>query len=481
VLTSDGDRVIGVLKIYSDILFMNLSLPNLASFQDRVVKHRSDFLIAGLLIALAGFLAFIGGQMVDTVIWQDYTEDVWFGSDIERVVVDMSVRYGYHGRIKVHPLFTLLTFPVVTALQLLLRVSAEMAIKLTIAGTTAIWAGVFFWILRVLGCRRFDATLFSVLALSSAGVMFWVVLPETYLFGSLSMLVPVLFIGLSADRARSQWWAILVSAFSFSMTTTNWMVGIFAAFARYAWQRAIFITIGAFLLVLALWRVQKRFFPGVGFLLDTNEEKNYILPAAAGGPLRVLIGFFSHSMVMPAMKVIPSNRNQPDWPMLSAQFALPGSAGPLSIVAVLLWLALLALGIWAFIKIKSQPRLRIVVALALLGQLVLYSVYGEETFLYGIHIIPFLIIVCATISLTPLRPIGLALATAVIITAGINNGMQFHQATEFLQKRGPLREQVPTQPWLKSMELKSDVRGEMAALTSGRDRPRFSPPIGGET
>ena len=434
---------------------MNLLSPSWATLHDRVVKHRSDFLILGLLMALAGFLAFAGGQMVDSVIWKDYTEDVWFGSDIERVVVDMSVRYGYHGRIKVHPLFTLLTFPAVTALQVLLRVSAEMAIKLVLAGTTALWVGIFFWILRVMGCRRFDATLFSVLALSSAGVMFWVVLPETYLFGSLSMLVPVLFVGLTQEKARSQWWAVVVSAFSLSMTTTNWMVGIFAAFSRYSWRRATGITIGAFLLVLALWQVQKRFFPGVGFLLDANEEKNYILPAAAGGPLRVLAGFFSHAMVMPAIKVISSNRDQPEWPMLSAQFAVPGSAGLLSILAVVLWLALLALGIWAFIKIQQHRPLRIVVALALIGQLALYLVYGEETFLYGIHIIPFLIIVCATLSLTHLRSIGLALATAVIITAGINNSMQFHHATEFLQNRGPLREQVPTKPLLRSRAMQS--------------------------
>jgi hypothetical protein len=460
---------------------MNLSIPPLAYFQDRLVKHRSDFLIAGLLMVLAGFLAFAGGQMVDTVIWKDYTEDVWFGSDIERVVVDMSVRLGYHGRIKVHPLFTLLIYPVVTVLQVLLRVSAEMAIKLTMAGTTALWAGILFWILRVIGCRRFDAALYSVLALSSAGVMFWVVLPETYLFGSLSMLVPVLFVGLSQERARSQWWAILISAFSMSMTITNWMVGIFAAFVRYSWQRSMFITISAFSLVVALWRVQKRFFPGVDFILGDSEEKNYIFPATAGGPLRVLAGFVSHAMVMPAIHVIPSNRDQPEWPMLSAQFAWPGSAGLLSIVAVALWLALLALGVWAFIKIKQQPRLRIVVALALLGQLALYSVYGEETFLYGIHIIPFLIMVCAALSLTPLRPVGLALALALTITAGINNSIQFHQATEFLQHRGPLRQQVPTKPWLKSADIEpGEPLRAVAAMVPANSGPRRSPPIGGD-
>jgi len=58
-----------------------------------------------------------------------------------------------------------------------------------------LWFSSLFILLRLIGCRQFDAALFSILAATSAAAIFWFVIPETYSFGSLSIL---LALGLTA-------------------------------------------------------------------------------------------------------------------------------------------------------------------------------------------------------------------------------------------------------------------------------------------
>ena len=92
--------------------------------------------------------------------------------------------------------------------------------------------------------------------------------------------------------------------------------------------------------------------------------------------------------------------------------------------------------------------------LTLLGQLGLHLLYGEETFLYALHFAPLLVVFAACSTLTRMRLVGLVLAGALVISAGVNNAMQFRTATAVLASQGPPRHQVlvqmsqrPTDPW----------------------------------
>ncbi|MCU0549113.1 MAG: hypothetical protein MUC48_07175 [Leptolyngbya sp. Prado105] len=407
-------------------------------------SYRTDAVIIALLLVLTGLMTFAAGQMVDPVILKDFTEDVWFGSDVERVFSNMSFRTAPNSRAKVHPIFSLLVFPLVKAVRTLTGTPPEMAVMLLMAGTTAVWVGLLYVTLRLMGCRRFDATVFSVLSLSSAALIFWTTIPETYLFGSLSMLVALLVVALSQVSVLPTWSYILMSAFSLSITTTNWMAGMAATIVNHTLRRAIAITGTALALILGLWVVQSRIFPSTTFITDLSEELLYTMPKTSGGPIRVLLGFFFHPMVVPAMQLIPSNRNQPEWPMLSVQHALPGSGSLWGAIAFFIWMVMLGFGVLACWGIQKNLKLRITVALTLFGQLALHLVYGEETFLYAIHLIPFLIIVCAMATLTKWRSIVVGLAILLIVFAGLNNGEQFFNATEFLKNRGVLRSQNPT-------------------------------------
>jgi hypothetical protein len=405
-------------------------------------SYRVDLIIIALLAIVTSVLVYAGGQMIDPVLLLQSSEDVWFGSDVQRVFSNMSDRTASNFRSKVHPLFSLLVFPTAKLVQVVLRVSPTMAVQLLLAGTTALWVSLLYIVLRCMGCRRFDATVFSILAWSSAAFIFWTTIPETYLFGSLSLLLPLLFVVLAQTRRLPIWSYVAMSAFSLSITTTNWMVGMIATVMTQTRRWAIAITGMALGSVLLLWVVQSKLFPGTTFITDVAGEANYILPKTAGGPVRILLGLFLHPMVIPAIYLNPPNPRRPAWYLMSVQHAFPGSGSVAGGIAVVLWIALLALGVFACWTVRNQIKLRLTIALSILGQTALHLLYGEETFLYAIHLIPFLLITCAMATLTKWRSLCLALAILLIVFAGWHNGAQFYQATEFLKNRGPLHQQI---------------------------------------
>jgi len=86
------------------------------------------------------------------------------------------------------------------------------AVRIVIAAVASLWFSSLFILLRLIGCRQFDAALFSILAATSAAAMFWFVIPETYSFGSLSILLALGLTALAQHRKLSSLWYVVVSA-----------------------------------------------------------------------------------------------------------------------------------------------------------------------------------------------------------------------------------------------------------------------------
>ena len=422
---------------------MNFPTFSRSLFSAKLYHYRLDLLILSFLLFEASVMSFTGSQLIDPALLKDYTEDVWFGSDIARVLGNLTNLNSNFFRAKVHPLFPILTFPVTRLIILITNLPPVDAVRVLVALTAAMWVGVMFVTLRLIGCRRWDAALFSVLMLCSAANIFWTVIPESFLFGSLTLLLGLCFVALNQRKTLAPGWAVLVNILTLGVTTTNWLMGLAATAVSYSWRRSLQIIAGSLAAVLVLWRIQHHYFPSALFFIGNfGEETHYIMPSTSGGPLRVFLAFMFHTMVMPAMHLLPSNRNQPDWPLLSVQLANVGSGGFWGVISVALWAVLLLLGLWSFFTTRQNLKFRIALAVGLLGQLLLYTVYGEETFLYAIHIVPFLIALCALSSLTRFRLLVLTLATVLVVSGGINNGIQFTQATEFLKHTGPLHQQA---------------------------------------
>jgi len=425
-------------------MHMRLSVSRLA-FQARQCWR--DIVIVLVLAVGAAFAAFQGAQLVDPVIVNDRAWDVWFNSDVPRVFSEMVVRSASHWRINAHPLFPLVAFPLVCILRVGLHLESILAVRIVIAGVAPLWIGTLFLILRLMGCRRLDATLFSILASVSASAMFWFAIPETFAFGSLTILLAILVVGISERRRLSQLWYALASALTLSFTVTNWMAGIFAAFVDHRWKRALQITAMGLFVVVGLWGVEELVFPDIPTIpfatTDLKWERKYVFRKGSGGPLVSVRSFVFHSMVVPAIEVTP---NDPRIYLMVTQHSSPGTASTWGTIAVGLWAALLGLGLWGILSLREHRHLRLVLGLTLAGQLVLHAVYGQETFLYSLHFAPLLVLLAAFGTQTRARLAALILAGALILSAGLNNGMQFDQVRQFLHSRSspdqPLQTEV---------------------------------------
>ncbi len=425
----------------------------LSSLSPQIRRHYIDILIAFVFVILGGVASYLGAQLIDPIIVKVWNS--WFGGDMPRVFDNMTSRGSDHYRLKVHPLFSLIAFPPVTVLEKALHLEPIIAVRIVIAAVAALWLGTLFITLRLLGCRRFDAMLFSLLGATSAAAIFWFTVPETYSFGSLSILLALCFVVLTENYLFSSLWYVAVSALTLSITITNWMVGILVTAVNHRWKQSLQITVNAFAVVTLLWGVQKYIFPSAVFFLGDREEKKYVkVFKSAGEYLTVIKSFVSNTIVMPAIQ-LTENIKKPEWPYMSPQATDPGSGSIWGFIAVGLWMALLGLGMWGCFSSKKHPKLRLVLGFSLLGQLLLHLVYGGgETFLFSLHFAPLLIILAAFSTLTRARLVGLILAGMLIISAGINNVQLFYQATEYFLNHGTPRSQVqsqmlrrPSDPW----------------------------------
>lgn len=417
-----------------------------------IYRYRADLLIAVGLMIFSGSASYLGSGSVDPAINSFEAIDVWFDSDAPRVFDNMVSQQSNYKRTDVHPLFGLVAFPPVYLIKSILSIDSWVAVRLVIATVAILWTVAFFILLRCIGLRRGDSTLFTLLSGVSAAAMFWFVVPETFSFGSVTILLSLILVAVACRCTISPMYTIAISVLTLSVTISNWVVGLLAAIAIHTKKQALQIIAFTICAVLVLSSLQLFFFPRA-VLLGTSrrvlaEEAEFVLHGYFGNFIQSLKAFFFHSMVMPEIKVFDHYWNwltSPQWKIMRVQFSDIGSGTVWGLIAIPLWCSLLCLGIWSVYKVKEQGRTRIVLAAAILFQLSLHSFYGRETFLYSLHFTPLLVVLTAFGALTPQRRICLALATALLIVVGINNGLQFRRAVHSLRDNHPPLPNLHTQ------------------------------------
>lgn len=397
-----------------------------------------DVLLVLMLATVVGTSTYVRSQAMDFKMW-----DVWFEGNLPRNYAIMARQDSDHSRTNVHPLFSLISYSPTFLARHLLGVDRQTAVRLVLAATAALWLGTFYLLLRRLGCHRLDAGLFSLLAASSAAAMFWLPVPETYAFGSLSLLLALLVMVLTTRHECAFWWDVVINVLTLSVTVTNWMAGLLATVTRHPWDRGLRITLSALGVVTILAGVQSFFFPSAGaFFTHVRHESKYLLTDQAGGPLRVTRSLVFHSIVMPRFDVVPNNQSWKETgetkiylgERMTIQYSRTGSGSVWGRIAVSVWGGLLILGLWSLAFLKTHGRLRVVLGLLLLGQVTLHVFYGEESFLYALHVVPLLILLAALSTLTLARPVTLALTVVLILTATLNNGIEFQKAVDVVTR-----------------------------------------------
>ena len=404
------------------------------SVLDSAAARRSspgDWLIALALAVLAAAAVWFAACGLDELLVRGENHDIWFEGDCARVFENITDAKSVQSRAAVHPVFTLCMYLPVAVLRWA-GLEPIVAVRVMRALTAAACLAVFYGLLRAMRCRRVDGVLLSLLAASSAGAMFWFAVPETYPAGLLTILLALGLAALSETRRLAPAWDVVVNVATASVTITNWMVGLLATVVRWPAKRALLLIVASAVGVLFLMAVQHAFFPSAAWLPVSPEERSYVLHPDAGGPARVAPAFVFHSMVMPAIETTV-RYGEGSRPVMSVQHSMPGSASAWGRIGVVLWAVLLGCGVYGMIVCRGHRRLRLVLVLAIAGQLGLHLLYGLETFTYACHFGPLLIVVAAFATLTPVRRVALVLVAALLVCAVVNNTAQFRRAASSVE------------------------------------------------
>jgi hypothetical protein len=309
---------------------------------------------------------------------------------------------------------------------------------------------LFYVVLRLADFSRLEAVLVCALLLSSSAFIFWSGIIELYVSGACTILL-AMSVTLVWRHRFKYIFAIVTSAASLSVTVTNWVAGLAASFFSFGLRRAVQISVLAFVSVAVLTPVQYLIFPRAGGFLKINEEKSYIALKSEGHVIDAFVGFWTHAVVAPQVFKVPHEQEHRN--KLSFQGSSIKSSSWLGKAATVIWVSLLACGLWGMFRRGSQVAFRATLGVTLLGQLGLHLFYGPETFLYAAHFAPLLILLAAYSLRTPVRRAALISLPALVILAGLNNFEQFAQARDLLNEETPTeRDRVLRQMALRASD-----------------------------
>jgi len=397
-------------------------------------KDRADLLLVLTLALVTGLTTFYRAQLIDPILYIPETIDVLFDGDVAPIFDAFTRLDADFSNKSVHPLLPLVVY-LVGLPSRLLGLNDIVSARTIISGISAYTIGTFFVILRLLSYSRLDAILFSILAATTAAAQFWFAIPEHYGLGAATMLSALCLVAVAMHHQVPLFWYLVVNVLTVGVTITNWMAGIIATIATQSWQKAVRIYILTLVILAGLASIQKIFFPTAALkaIVGTGSQMEYVSFPPTDLLARYQV-FFFHSVVMPAIDKI-DNWHHSGWPyLMTVQHSLVGSGSVYGIAATAAWVALLGLGTWAFFSIDRYPQLRLTLGLTLLGQFVLHTFHGQETFLYSLHYTLLLVMVASLVTLTRMRKVGVVLAVIAIVTVGINNSLQFHSAMELVQQ-----------------------------------------------
>ncbi|MBW4524925.1 MAG: hypothetical protein KME18_06970 [Phormidium tanganyikae FI6-MK23] len=407
-------------------------MPFLAKFQISQTV-RLDIIIGAALAVLIGVGIYQGQLLLDPSLFREQGQDIWFDADVPNVFQLMTERHNLraHSRTERHPLLSLVVFSATFITKTGLRTSSLTAVQMVNSAIAALWVGTLYTLLRTISCVRLDSIIFSLLGATSAAAVFGLVIPESFPLGSLTILAALMLVAWGQYQPVSSIGYVIVSVMTLSITVTNWMFGLLASIVFHSWKQALQITTNAFLLVQVLWFVQKKIFPSARFFLDQSGTKEDTVFPSIFSALSTLRSFFAHSLVMPSIQRI--DKPGLPYPVMSVQTSVAGSGSAFGGIALVLWLLVLGLGIYTLFTLQTHSKLRLILGITLIAQVLLHLAFGSETFLYSLHFVPLLIVCAALTTLTRLRLLSLTLTGILVLALMINNGTQFNRAIVFLK------------------------------------------------
>ncbi len=357
------------------------------------------------ILAIFGALGLLFWALYGSVGWgmaerHLLENDLFFHSDVRRVVNDVTIPAASHRRTNVHPLFVLLANPAGTLLAKALGSTEHAAVLVnSLVGGMGIAAAGLFFALAGVPLRR--GVLCTLLLGCSTTHLYFGSLPETYAWSGLSI---VLLFLVALCRPNDWRWAWPAGVLAFGILSTNLAMAAITQgstllpgggaayeagqamrrFRRWVSYGALVVGLTALLALaqLAIWPTSALFFSPAAY---RGESRFVKAPSAsrhfAHREAKLLRHVFGYDWFAPALKKVSDHKRGYVMELQGERLraaTLPGN------VALILWLALLGGSVWGALHGRLH-RLPIFAALAvcLLFNQVLHTVYGDDFFLYG--------------------------------------------------------------------------------------------------
>lgn len=403
-------------------------------------SRKLDVLIVGLLALGAALGSWQGSALAGAALdvrgrSAGGYDDIWFDADVSDLHQRLTTGNYEQNHTVRHPLVPLMArLPMRLFLRAVPGADPVNVVRSGLTVVAALWASLLFLTLRLVGCRRSDATLFSLVGLTSAAAMFWLVVPDTFALGSLGIWLALAAVASASRWPAREWLTTTAAVTTLSVTVTNGVFGAIAAAVLHSRRRALQVVANAGCVVLVLWGLQRFIYPSSGFPYGYDQSyRSFILSADMRTPGAPLAALLLDGMVMPSVQTI-QRITQENYLVLSVQQSWPGSGGAAGLIAVIAWTSVLVLGASAAWS-GSVPRALVVfLAAAIASQLGLHVLFGEETFLYTMHVMPLLLVLAAMGTLTRARPLVLGFAAVLLVSGAVNNWLQFSRSLELAQQ-----------------------------------------------
>lgn len=388
------------------------------------MKHR-DSLGVMLLSLIVFALSLYQSDRLPDALYEPQYINLYFDGDPSRIFLSLFKRWEANFRTNAHPFWVWLSLPWGVALTRGLHLPEILAARLITAFWAALWAAAFQVFLRKVGLPFTLRALWLALAVSTAGVWYWVGVPETFLLAGASWLVPLLLLPGAASRLKLG----TANLASFGVLVTDWVSGLLVAWRTLGWRRSIPFVLAVIGAGQIIYETQGLLAPDLESPWRQMSERQYVAhrrAATVGTRLRA----YAHGVAAPEHGTVTEYLN-------ANQLTLSVQHQALAPRHVFGWLGLggfgglLAVGLYAWLKAPELEPWRLPFLGTVAAQTVIHLLYGIETFLYASHYIPGLVLVSAGAAVRWPRPS----AAVAAITAGclfIHNLPQQAAALAFL-------------------------------------------------
>lgn len=395
--------------------------------QSDAATSRMDLLLGLAIAAIAAAFCAIRVQILGGRFNDPATFGTYFSADTSRVFANMSLAGESH-RAHVHPLFTAFSALPTALFRFIFRLSAENAVNVFLTLTCAAWTFGMWFVFRALKLPRELAAALTAIGIMSSSAIFWFPVAETHALASLSVLVALIPLLVPSTNKPRFIQLLLINLATFGVTITNWLAGIIVTLRCIKISAAAKIFAATLVISAGVFAAQKLIMWDHEIPGRFGREMSFLARLEPARLLQVAQIFFINVVVMAKPEVeISSFEGGPLREFVHLQTSGMGHQGVIEWVAIAAWSGLLLLGIHGLITQRSSFAGLILTVGGFLGfHWALYSVYGEETFLFIINCLPYLLVIAAFAYYSRFgRRLALPLSIVLLATMPLNNWRYF--------------------------------------------------------